>query len=175
MYASRRVCLHPIARIGEAVDPSRAWQVRAVEEAFDPSPPQATADEITGPPDFVGIGVQKAGTTWWFDAICAHPDVYSRRDIHKERHFFGRYAIEPFGSADSSLYHDWFPRPAGTLTGEWTPDYMHCPGSPRWSLTRHRGLVYSYCCATRSSDSVQDLPTNTATAGACPRRSIRTL
>ncbi len=100
------------------------------EEAFDPSPPQATADEITGPPDFVGIGVQKAGTTWWFDAICAHPDVYSRRDIHKERHFFGRYAIQPFGSADSSLYHDWFPRPAGTLTGEWTPDYMHCPWIP---------------------------------------------
>ncbi len=81
--------------------------------------------EVTGPPDFVGIGAQKAGTTWWFDAICAHPDVYSRDDIHKERHFFDRYAVRPFGPAECSLYHDWFPRPRRPVTGEWTPDYMH--------------------------------------------------
>jgi hypothetical protein len=72
----------------------------------------------------VGIGVQKAGTTWWYDAICAHPGVYSRGDIHKERHFFGRYAIRPFGVAECALYHRWFPRPHGRLTGEWTPDYI---------------------------------------------------
>ncbi len=80
---------------------------------------------MTGPPDFVGIGAQKAGTTWWYDAICAHPDVYNRGDIHKERHFFGRYALRPFGPAECSLYHRWFPRPQGNLTGEWTPDYVH--------------------------------------------------
>ena len=78
----------------------------------------------------MGIGAQKAGTTWWFDAICAHPNVFSRPDIHKERHFFGRYAIRQFGAAECSLYHNWFPRPSGSITGEWTPDYMHYPWVP---------------------------------------------
>jgi hypothetical protein len=100
------------------------------EDGFDLTPPEAGAEEVTGPPDFVGIGVQKAGTTWWYQAICAHPDVFSRDDIHKERHFFGRYATRPFGTAECSLYHDWFPRPPGRLTGEWTPDYIHYPWVP---------------------------------------------
>jgi hypothetical protein len=100
------------------------------EESFDPTPPSVETGDVTGPPDFVGIGAQKAGTTWWFDAICSHPDVHSRGDIHKERHFFGRYAVRPFGHADCSLYHRWFPRPPGSITGEWTPDYMHCAWVP---------------------------------------------
>ncbi len=100
------------------------------EEGFDPTPPPAAAGEATGAPDFVGIGAQKAGTTWWFDAISAHPDVHTPDNIHKERHFFGRYAVEPFGPSDCSLYHAWFPRPPGKLTGEWTPDYMHFPWVP---------------------------------------------
>ncbi len=100
------------------------------EDGFDPTPPRAEPGEVTGPPDFVGIGVQKAGTTWWYDAVCAHPDVFSRADIHKERHFFGRYATRPFGPQQCSLYHEWFPRPSGRLTGEWTPDYILHPWVP---------------------------------------------
>jgi hypothetical protein len=100
------------------------------EDGFDPTPPRAGPDEVTGPPDFVGIGAQKAGTTWWFDLICAHPGVYFRGDIHKERHFFGRYAIRPFGQEDCARYHLWFPRPPDRLTGEWTPDYLHAPWVP---------------------------------------------
>jgi hypothetical protein len=100
------------------------------EDGFDPTPPSAARTEVTGPPDFVGIGVQKAGTTWWYEAICAHPDVYSRSDIHKERHFFDRYVTHPFGPEDCALYHAWFPRSSGNLTGEWTPDYMHDPWVP---------------------------------------------
>jgi hypothetical protein len=100
------------------------------EEGFDLTPPRAGDGEVTGPPDFVGIGVQKAGTTWWQQAICAHPDVFSRSDIHKERHFFDRYVTRPFGAAECSLYHDWFPRPSDRVTGEWTPDYIHYPWVP---------------------------------------------
>ena len=111
--AARRSILHAFGKYAP-------W-----EDGFDSTPPELSAKEVTGPPDFVGIGAQKAGTTWWFDAICAHPDVYSRDDIHKERHFFDRYAVRPFGAAECSLYHDWFPRPDGSVTGEWTPDYMH--------------------------------------------------
>ena len=111
--AARRSILHALGKYAP-------W-----EDGFDSTPPELGPNDVTGPPDFVGIGAQKAGTTWWFDAICAHPGVYSRDDIHKERHFFDRYAVRPFGPAESSSYHDWFPRPGGTLTGEWTPDYMH--------------------------------------------------
>lgn len=100
------------------------------EDGFNPIPPRTEPHESTGPPDFVGIGAQKAGTTWWYDAICAHPGVYNRDDIHKERHFFGRYVARPFGPAECSLYHRWFPRPYGRLTGEWTPDYIQCSWVP---------------------------------------------
>jgi hypothetical protein len=88
---ARRSILHAFGKYGP-------W-----EDGFDPTPPQARKDEVTGPPDFVGIGTQKAGTTWWYDIICAHPDVYSRRDIHKERHFFGRYATRRFGPEECAL------------------------------------------------------------------------
>lgn len=109
---ARRSVLHALGRYAP-------W-----EDGFDPTPPSPHAHEVTGPPDFVGVGAQKAGTTWWFDAICAHPEVYARADIHKERHFFDRYALREFGAAECSLYRGWFPRPAGSLTGEWTPDYI---------------------------------------------------
>jgi hypothetical protein len=116
--AARRSILHAFGKYAP-------W-----EDGFNATAPPAEPGEVAGPPDFVGIGVQKAGTTWWFDAICAHPDVFSRADIHKERHFFGRYAVRSFGEADCTKYHDWFPRPHDRLTGEWTPDYIHCPWIP---------------------------------------------
>jgi hypothetical protein len=78
----------------------------------------------------VGIGAQKAGTGWWYKLLCAHPDVYARPDLYKERHFFDHFATRTFGPAECSLYHGWFPRPAGRITGEWTPDYLHLPWVP---------------------------------------------
>ena len=95
------------------------------EDGFDFTPPSPRPGEVTGPPDFVGIGAQKAGTTWWFGLIASHPGVAHRNDVHKERHFFNRFAARAFGPADCEQYHAWFPRPAGMATGEWTPDYLH--------------------------------------------------
>ncbi len=129
----RRVAVPAFARLPA---PARRSILHALgkyapwEDGFDPTPPSAEGDEVTGPPDFVGIGAQKAGTTWWYDIVCAHPRVYTRADIHKERHFFGRYATRPFGPAECSLYHEWFPRPPGRLAGEWTPDYLYLPWVP---------------------------------------------
>jgi hypothetical protein len=100
------------------------------EEGFDPTPPRVNPGEITAAPDFVGIGTQKAGTTWWYEAISSHPHVYSRPDIHKERHYFDRYAMLPFGPDDSKRYRDWFPRPHRMMSGEWTPDYLGMPWVP---------------------------------------------
>jgi hypothetical protein len=133
LRGARRIAVPAFARLPA---PARRSILHALgkyapwEDGFDPIPPRAEENEVTGPPDFVGIGAQKAGTTWWYEAVCAHPDVYSRGDIHKERHFFGHYATRPFGPEDCALYHAWFPRPPGRLTGEWTPDYLHLPWVP---------------------------------------------
>jgi hypothetical protein len=97
------------------------------EPQFDFTPPALGPGEVAGPPDFVGIGVQKAGTTWWYGLLAAHPDVSSRPDIHKERHFFDRFATAAFTSAEIARYHGWFPRRPRTLAGEWTPDYFSSP------------------------------------------------
>lgn len=94
------------------------------EPGFDHSPRPCPPGLVWGPPDFVGIGAQRAGTTWWYDLICAHPGVYHHRPFHKERHFLS--ALGGAGTRDDRLadYAGWFPRPAGRLTGEWTPDYL---------------------------------------------------
>ena len=97
------------------------------EQQFSFSPPALSPGEAAGPPDFVGIGAQKAGTTWWQSLLATHPGVSSRGDIHKERHFFDRFGLYPFGPSDVDLYHRWFPRREGTITGEWTPDYFDLP------------------------------------------------
>ncbi len=89
-----------------------------------PSPPPGMT---TGAPDFVGIGVPKCGTSWWFDLIMTHPDIYVRSG--KELYFFNRWFLRHLNSdgctqADLDAYHQWFPRPLGKLTGEWTPHYV---------------------------------------------------
>jgi Sulfotransferase family len=98
------------------------------EAGFGHAPPPPAPGEVSGPPDFVGIGSQRAGTTWWFGLIVDHPDVFHRSSIHKELHYFSRYATDAFGPQEILRYHLWFPRPAGKKSGEWTPDYL----SQRW-------------------------------------------
>ena len=95
------------------------------EAGFTHTPPALGPGESAGPPDFVGIGVQKAGTTWWFGLIAAHPEVTHRAEVHKERHFFAPYATQSFGPQDAERYHAWFARAQGTKAGEWTPDYFY--------------------------------------------------
>ncbi len=109
----------------------RLGRYYAWEAAYDHhKTPVLEPGETNGPPGFVGIGVQKAGTSWWFRLIVDHPQVSHRSSIHKERHFFGRFGADSFGPADVADYHRWFPRRAGTTTGEWTPDYFSYPWAP---------------------------------------------
>ncbi len=75
----------------------------------------------------MGIGVQKAGTTWWFGLVTAHPGVFHRAGNHKERHYFARFATNAFAPSDIEQYHAWFARPDGLVAGEWTPDYFYQP------------------------------------------------
>jgi hypothetical protein len=129
MTVLRRVftSLPPGARAGVL---HRMGRYAPWEEGFDFTPPALQPGEESGPPDFVGIGVQKAGTTWWFELLATHPGVSARADLHKERHFFDRFAAQPFTAADATAYHAWFPRPPGAVTGEWTPDYCTYPWVP---------------------------------------------
>ena len=78
-----------------------------------------------GPPDFIGIGVQKAGTTWWWRLLSKHPDTVG--DI-KETHELTRLGWRPMFEKDLLSYHSYFPRPEGKIAGEWTPRYMSVPG-----------------------------------------------
>lgn len=87
-------------------------------------PPPTPAGMQIGPPDFVGVGAARSGTTWWDALIQAHPDVVRVEGVPKEIHYFDSFASASFGPEDAARYHEFFPRPAGKLAGEWTPGYM---------------------------------------------------
>lgn len=87
-------------------------------------PPACPPGWVTGPPDFVGLGVQKAGTTWWYDAIRDHPGVAHVPGRPKEVHFFDEGHRRVPTPDDRRRYESYFPRPPGQLTGEWTPRYL---------------------------------------------------
>ncbi len=92
-----------------------------------PAAPVCPEGWRSGPPDFVGLGAQRAGTTRWFDLIVAHPEVQAPPLTRKELHYFDRFHAGGFSAADAAAYHDYFPRPPGQLTGEWTPLYLAAP------------------------------------------------
>ncbi|HUF84254.1 MAG TPA: sulfotransferase [Acidimicrobiia bacterium] len=99
-------------------EPLRRWP----RQGALPEPPTPAPGDVVGPPDVVGVGVQKAGTSWWFDLIAAHPRV--AEPFRKELHFFAPYFAADFADADVERYARYFPRPDGMVTGEWTPRYM---------------------------------------------------
>lgn len=91
--------------------------------------PAIHAGWTIGPPDFIGVGVHKAGTTWWWALLAAHPDVdgVPRR---KELHLLERMRGEGITQDQIGWYHRQFPRAPGHLAGEWTPRYMAMPALP---------------------------------------------
>jgi hypothetical protein len=82
-----------------------------------------------GPPDFIGVGVHKAGTTWWWALLADHPeiDVVARR---KELHLLDHMREGPITAEQREWYYRQFPRLAGHIAGEWTPRYMAMPPIP---------------------------------------------
>lgn len=93
-------------------------------------PPIVSRRWPPAPPDFVGVGVQRAGTSWWYSLLEAHPRVHGLAAAGKELHYFERFWGEPFTDADVAGYHERFRRPLGQLCGEWTPRYMFDPWTP---------------------------------------------
>ena len=104
---------------------ARAWhRLRGPTPPGPPPPPPCPANERIGPPDFVGVGAQKAGTSWWHALLEAHPDVHRPAHQPKELHYFDVLWDRPWSAADATRYARYFPRPTGSITGEWTPGYM---------------------------------------------------
>ena len=89
------------------------------------------AEPTTGPPDFIGVGTQRSGTTWWFQTLLGHPQIRPPRGRRKELHFFDRFCARGAAGADIAAYHELFPRKPGQIAGEWTPRYMHDFWTPR--------------------------------------------
>ncbi len=85
----------------------------------------------TGPPDFIGVGAQRAGTKWWYELIVDHPRVERVAAVRRELHFFERFWDGSFSAADAASYHRFFARPDGAIAGEWTPRYMLDFWTPR--------------------------------------------
>jgi hypothetical protein len=106
---------------------------REEEAGFDgpidrpPSPPECPAGWRTGPPDFIGVGVQRCGTTRWGKLIFSHPEIV-RTLARKELHYFDQF-YAGCGESEIAAYHAYFPTD-GRKTGEWTPFYMSAPWIP---------------------------------------------
>ena len=111
------------------MDPTSIRQRRRVFETL-PDIPDCPAGWRTGPPDFVIFGAQKSGTTWWFRLIEQHPGVVQPARQRPELHFFDRLWGEWPTDEAIAHYHRYFPRPAGKLVGEKTPEYLSCPWAP---------------------------------------------
>jgi hypothetical protein len=85
-------------------------------------------------PDFLIIGAEKAGTTWLYDILRAHPDLFLPDT--KEIHFFNRHTST--GRESDNFRHRgpaWYERhfdaaPPGTRAGEATPMYLCDPDAP---------------------------------------------
>lgn len=79
-------------------------------------------------PTFLGIGVQRGGSTWLHTLLDSHPDVYmpTRR---KEIRFFDRYYDHGLG-----WYEDFFSAPEEArrykAIGEISPEYYECEECP---------------------------------------------
>lgn len=116
-------------RIGEYR--RRRYRDRRFEEAVRATNP------IGRPPDYVGVGVQRAGTSTWHELLTAHPDVAEIADPAgrrvKEIHWF-EDPLSPDSDARDRAYLSWFQAPSDKVVGEWTPRYLF----DLWPLDRLR-------------------------------------
>jgi hypothetical protein len=88
--------------------------------------PECPEGWTTGPPDYVGIGAQRCGTSWWYDSIRRYRGI-QRSPLGKEVHYFDRFWRGDEPDDIAAEYASLFPRRPGTIVGEWTPRYLADP------------------------------------------------
>ena len=77
-------------------------------------------------PTFIGIGAQKAGSTWLHQLLSSHPDIYMPHS-RKEVHYFDWHYHKGL-----EWYQDFFADAASAKAlGEISPDYLHEPQVPQ--------------------------------------------
>ena len=100
---------------------------------------------VTGPPDFIGVGCGKAGSSWWYELLSRHPDVVPNRLRAKELHFLCHFDYRGPSPEDIATYQAAFARPAGRLVagpGFWkyslVPIARPAGGPGRWKYSIFR-------------------------------------
>lgn len=110
-------------------------------------PPACPPGWHTAPPDFVGVGAYRSGTSWWYQLVANHPAVEGVAGIRrrlarrerpepsssvsalstlppgKELRFFDTFVDRELLWTHVGLYQRFFPRPEGSIAGEWSPNY----------------------------------------------------
>lgn len=100
------------------------WMIRPFEPCdLGPVPPNWRI----GPPHFVGIGWGKAGTSWWYALLTAHPSVKPNRLRTKELAYFSHFGYRGLPPEAVATYRQAFAAPAGCVCGEWSPGYITYP------------------------------------------------
>ncbi len=90
-------------------------------------------------PNFVGIGAQKAGTSWLHACLYEHPGIYM--PASKEIHFFSKYYDRgiPWYEAHFRACR------ATQRAGEFSPTYMYYPEAAKRLHDYHAGLQLIVC------------------------------
>lgn len=79
------------------------------------------------PPDFVGVASGKAGTTWWYSLLLAHPQIKPNRLGLKETGYWYHFGYRHPSHEEISTYHEAFAAPKDCICGEWSPGYLTYP------------------------------------------------
>jgi hypothetical protein len=79
------------------------------------------------PPDFVGVASGKAGTTWWYSLLLAHPQIKPNRLGLKETGYWYNFGCQPPTDDQVEVYRQAFAAPQNCLCGEWSPGYLTHP------------------------------------------------
>lgn len=74
-------------------------------------------------PQFLGIGAQRAATTWLYQVLRHHPDVFVSEK--KEVHYFD----ENYDRGPDWYLDHFSAAPPNRLRGEITPNYLDCPAA----------------------------------------------
>lgn len=117
-------------------------------------------------PNFLGIGVPKAGSTWLYELLKSHPDIYvppTRREVR---------FLTQVPERTLSWYEGFFPEDTSAYTaiGEVSPHYLYCsddqleflrrkmPGTDRFILILRHPVdrVYSHYWFRRRTANLND-------------------
>ncbi len=90
-------------------------------------------------PHFIGIGAQKAGTSWLHVCLYEHPGIYM--PVSKEIHFFSKYYERGI-----TWYETHFRACQATQrAGEFSPTYLYDPDAAKRLYDYHPGLQLIVC------------------------------